>query len=280
MAEPSVVISRAPSGGTRRATDRSPEEQRAAEDLISASLAAQGLNVLVVPHIHDLPGVEGDGGVASRLASLGGPLTLASWLHPRPAEWVLRYLGYEGELSAVNIGAYCCAGTCVGAMADLVKAPAGARRAGTVEELEAEAPERWYPVIDYSRCAECGQCFDFCLFGAYERDDAGRVKVISPDSCKPGCPACARVCPAGAIIFPHYQADEAIAGAPGCEIPHAPPDRDALVAAVRSAAATGCDCSEVVKEALAGRGGACSACGCASPDGIDELIDALDELDA
>jgi len=276
MPEASVVISRAPSGSARRATDRSPEEQRTAEDEISASLAAQGLNVLVVPHIYNLPGVEG---IASRLASLAGPLTLASWLHPRPAEWVLRYLGYEGEVACVDIGAYCCAGTCVGALADLMKGAEGAG-AGAVEELETEAPERWYPVIDYSRCAECGQCFDFCLFGAYERDDGGRVKVSSPDSCKPGCPACARVCPAGAIIFPHYQADEAIAGAPGCEIPHAPPDRDALVAAVRSAAATGCDCSEAVKEALAGRGGACSACGCTSPDGIDELIDALDELDA
>ena len=26
------------------------------------------------------------------------------------------------------------------------------------------------------------------------------MRVVSPDSCKPGCPACARVCPVGAII--------------------------------------------------------------------------------
>lgn len=60
----------------------------------------------------------------------------------------------------------------------------------------------WYPVIDRARCTHCGQCFQFCLFGVYEKDEQGRVVVAKPGSCKNNCPACARICPEAAIIFP------------------------------------------------------------------------------
>jgi NAD-dependent dihydropyrimidine dehydrogenase PreA subunit len=69
----------------------------------------------------------------------------------------------------------------------------------------------WYPVIDYSRCSSCGQCAEFCLFGVYEKKD-GLVKVIHPQGCKNNCPACARICPQTAIIFPKYELPGAIAG--------------------------------------------------------------------
>ena len=60
----------------------------------------------------------------------------------------------------------------------------------------------WYPVIDRERCKDCGQCRQFCLFGVYTQDAAGHVRVEKPLHCKPGCPACARICPAAAIVFP------------------------------------------------------------------------------
>lgn len=60
----------------------------------------------------------------------------------------------------------------------------------------------WYPVIDYDRCTYCGQCLDFCLFGVYERDVDKKIKVIKPGKCKEKCPACARICPHVAIMFP------------------------------------------------------------------------------
>ncbi len=65
-----------------------------------------------------------------------------------------------------------------------------------------DSPPAWFPVIDRDRCSSCGQCFEFCLFGVYEKDAAGRVQVVSPQSCKNNCPACARICPEAAIIFP------------------------------------------------------------------------------
>jgi NAD-dependent dihydropyrimidine dehydrogenase PreA subunit len=69
----------------------------------------------------------------------------------------------------------------------------------------------WYPVIDYARCTACGQCADFCLFGVYEKT-GNRVEVVKPQGCKNNCPACARICPSVAIIFPKYKNGGAISG--------------------------------------------------------------------
>lgn len=77
-----------------------------------------------------------------------------------------------------------------------------------------ETKRRWYPVIDYSRCTNCMECIDFCLFGVYGLDHSGTILVEQQDSCKKGCPACSRVCPANAIIFPQHKTP-AIAGASG-----------------------------------------------------------------
>jgi ferredoxin len=69
----------------------------------------------------------------------------------------------------------------------------------------------WYPIIDENRCTSCGQCANFCLFGVYEIKDE-KVHVVHPHGCKNNCPACARICPQTAIIFPKYQQGGAIGG--------------------------------------------------------------------
>ena len=69
--------------------------------------------------------------------------------------------------------------------------------------LAQEHPLPWFPVIDYSRCINCKQCMNFCLFGVYNLND-GDIEVANPTKCKPNCPACSRVCPSQAIIFPKY----------------------------------------------------------------------------
>jgi NAD-dependent dihydropyrimidine dehydrogenase PreA subunit len=66
-----------------------------------------------------------------------------------------------------------------------------------------EGVDAWYPVLDKTRCNECGKCHDFCLFGVYSLQD-GKVCVTQPHKCKNNCPACARMCPNKAIIFPKY----------------------------------------------------------------------------
>jgi NAD-dependent dihydropyrimidine dehydrogenase PreA subunit len=90
---------------------------------------------------------------------------------------------------------------------------ARATMAFTPEALLTTPDRRWYPVVDYSRCTNCLECLDFCLFGVYGVDSMERILVENQDSCKKGCPACSRVCPEQAIMFPEYKA-AAIAGAP------------------------------------------------------------------
>ncbi|MFO1062311.1 MAG: ferredoxin family protein [Pirellulales bacterium] len=82
-----------------------------------------------------------------------------------------------------------------------------------VTKIEEHPTRRWYPVIDFSRCTNCMECIDFCLFGVYGIDSVETILVEQPDNCRKGCPACSRVCPQNAIIFPQHKTP-AIAGAP------------------------------------------------------------------
>jgi len=63
----------------------------------------------------------------------------------------------------------------------------------------------WFPVIDYDRCTNCMQCLSFCLFGVYGVDGDGKIQAQNQDNCKTNCPACSRVCPEAAIMFPKYK---------------------------------------------------------------------------
>lgn len=80
-----------------------------------------------------------------------------------------------------------------------------------VNRIEESGGRRWYPVIDYSRCTNCMECIDFCLFGVYGVDQIDTILVEQPDNCRKGCPACSRVCPENAIMFPQHKTP-AIAG--------------------------------------------------------------------
>ena len=64
----------------------------------------------------------------------------------------------------------------------------------------------WFPVIDFDRCTNCMQCLSFCLFGVYGVNAQQQITVESNESCKTNCPACSRVCPEAAIVFPKYKA--------------------------------------------------------------------------
>jgi NAD-dependent dihydropyrimidine dehydrogenase PreA subunit len=109
----------------------------------------------------------------------------------------------QGNPPVVQLGRY---------LRDEPPAPAAAPDF-TPEQLLKQPERRWYPVIDYSRCTNCMECLDFCLFGVYGVDKVDRILVENQDNCKRGCPACSRVCPEHAIMFPDYKS-AAIAGAP------------------------------------------------------------------
>ena len=63
----------------------------------------------------------------------------------------------------------------------------------------------WFPVIDYDRCTNCMQCLSFCLFDVYGVSQDGKIQVQNQNKCKTDCPACSRVCPEVAILFPKYR---------------------------------------------------------------------------
>ena len=102
----------------------------------------------------------------------------------------------EDRLQVRNVGP--CAGDAALAIAREVQGQVGARK------LEAWKP--WFPVIDYDRCTNCMQCLTFCLFDVYGVDKSDKIQVQNNDNCKTDCPACSRVCPEVAILFPKYKA--------------------------------------------------------------------------
>ena len=153
-----------------------------------------------------------------------------------------------------------------------------------VQRIEESADRRWYPVIDFSRCTNCMECIDFCLFGVYGVDGAETILVEQPDNCRKGCPACSRVCPENAIIFPQHKTP-AIAGAP-VAISSLKIDLSKLFGAPDAVDVAAQERDEQL--VLAGREAVGMSVGiprrqdnCDSQprDDLDDLIDGLDELD-
>ena len=83
------------------------------------------------------------------------------------------------------------------ALLEPVHADAGTKRPGGWKP--------WFPVIDYGRCTNCMQCLTFCLFDVYGVSPDKQIRVQNPSNCKTDCPACSRVCPEVAILFPKYK---------------------------------------------------------------------------
>ena len=121
--------------------------------------------------------------------------------YPRTIQWLLSYAGVSRERGAqvLNMRTQS-AGEIVQSIGiEPVDPQAG-------EGYSAPETEwiPWYPVIDYERCTACKQCVSFCPFGVYEASGDDRVRVAHPQNCKNLCPACSRMCPGTAIIFPKH----------------------------------------------------------------------------
>jgi len=174
----------------------SRHRQEASEDSQTAVQLATKFNsaVLSIPFLYDF---YADSPVVQRLRSLSEPAYFLVPLARRSVQNILKDLQvpyaeiFEAEES--------------------VQIPDGGISGGQVERI-GESPEpRWYPVIDDSQCTACLECVNYCLFGVYAIGNDSRPFVDQPDACRDGCPACARVCPGKAIMFPLYE-DRVIAG--------------------------------------------------------------------
>ncbi|QDV84520.1 ATP-binding protein [Planctomycetes bacterium TBK1r] len=247
-----------------RGQSRNPAKRSLEQSIADAASTLEDADVLVVPHLYDLP----KGGESlQKLSEIEGNLIVVSWIFPRAAHWVLDRNGIRGQFVPVAIGdaededqdepSAEQSENDVDRVADLYPRPDrqihcidlkaeesldrfteeirrlvlgetdGGRESGTaattnetslpivggrIVQVEETTARRWYPVIDFSRCTNCMECVDFCLFGVYGVDAAETILVEQPDNCRKGCPACSRVCPENAIIFPQHKAP-AIAGA-------------------------------------------------------------------
>lgn len=206
---------------------------------------------------------------------------LTKWLAGSPsAEPLLRYLQPNNDVGLAGIQ---------NSTDSSQESPLSFFGTGGLTRIDEHPSRRWYPVIDFSRCTNCMECIDFCLFGVYGVDRAETILVEQPDNCRKGCPACSRVCPENAIIFPQHKTP-AIAGAPvevgGLKIDlsklfGAPEsDEDAIAVAARE---------RDEQLILAGRQAVGTAIRTKSPtpaekanqpkDDLDSLLDQLDQLD-
>jgi NAD-dependent dihydropyrimidine dehydrogenase PreA subunit len=137
---------------------------------------------------------------------------LGGWIEGRPSEnQARRYVQPTNDTALPLVPSL--APEAGGDGAALERSSDLAARTREATRIVDEPDRRWYPVIDYSRCTNCMECIDFCLFGVYGVDRAETILVEQPDNCRKGCPACSRVCPENAIIFPQHKTP-AIAGAP------------------------------------------------------------------
>jgi len=196
--------------------------------------------VAIVPHLYDLPA---DGPAIRHLQQIAGDLLVFSWLYPRAAFWVLDANQVSGQMGrtpfvpqeelepAAGQGRageprrtiWCIdlrAGETVEPYLDETRrilCETGRTAAGDALpnavplRVEEETACRWYPVVDRHRCAGCLECLNFCLFGVYGLDESQHLFVEQPDACRDGCPACSRICPSQAIMFPQHS-DARIAG--------------------------------------------------------------------
>ena len=156
--------------------------------------------------VSDLCGLAGEGAASLKALVEASDLRIAA-CYPRAVRWLFHSAAADLPAQSVkmlNMRTL----TPKQVLTALLEGAVAADRAFPIDrERLAANPGRWvpwFPVIDYDRCTNCKKCLEFCLFGVFALSGEQKVEVRDPRKCKTNCPACARVCPEGAIMFPKY----------------------------------------------------------------------------
>lgn len=94
--------------------------------------------------------------------------------------------------------------------------------------------KRWYPVIDYITCVECGTCAAKCPHGVYDTEKAPSPVVTNPTGCVDHCHSCGNRCPVGAITYV------------GDDTGWTPPNKDEAAAENTNDSACACTCGTAI----------------------------------
>ncbi len=180
---------------------------------VAAGLEACARPVTVVP---DLCGLAAGRDPLLRTVAAAARATVIA-CHPRAVRWLFHWAGAPldpARAEVLDVRAES-AETILAAITTDTAGADGRPPISRDSEQESDADgfwRPWFPVIDRDRCTNCRQCLEFCLFGVYEADAAGRVTVARPAQCKNNCPSCARMCPHLAIMFPKIEEESPVSG--------------------------------------------------------------------
>jgi len=164
---------------------------------LQEALSGRGIEIAVVDDLCERAAARDP--ALKQLAGKGELTVIAC--HPRAVKWLLAWADSEpaGRMDVLNLRAGL-SDAVIGALPG--ETGTGENIAASPSSDSTDAGARWFPVLDYDRCVNCKQCISFCPFGVYSLDENGTVRVTKPGNCKDQCPACARMCPSVAIIFP------------------------------------------------------------------------------
>ena len=283
----------------------------AAEADLESQLASRlgrlaDLEVFEIPHLYDL---LPDGAAVELLRSIDGHILVAAWLYPRSSYWILRANEIEGRfldgsdrpeedaspdaaadsptdepgrtIWCLDLRAHDEPEPFVEAIERIVALAGGdspARDSASQAQTVAETTkQRWYPIIDFDRCTNCLECLNFCLFGVFGVGRSNEIIIEEPDACRAGCPACSRICPQGAIMFPQH-GDPAIAGDANASLESLKLDLSQLFAGINPTEMAAAERDR----ALAKQQGQENPGSTTAPprkDDLDELVDELDDME-
>lgn len=161
----------------------------ASVDAAHTELSAQGWQTRVVPDLCDMATQAPH--ALRVLAETREFLVVAC--RPRATRWLLHLAGVSRSVSQIQFQDL--------RPGSLTHTSSASTTIPPSHGNSTEVWPAWFPVIDYERCTGCRQCVNFCAFGVYSVSGK-EVRVTAPANCKDNCPACARICPTLAIIFP------------------------------------------------------------------------------